>query len=291
MISENFKKYGKIIFISIFIIANGFIWYAIFYYEARYQKSIIHIFDVGQGDGIFIEAPDGNQILIDGGPDQKILSKLGETMLPWDRNIDLVILTHPHADHIDGLLGVIKRFDVGMIVESEVLHSIPEYAEWHTIIKERGIPLVRAERGQEIHIGGGFQFNVLAPFENFSNKSASNIHDSMVVVKMVYGDISVLFTGDAEKKIEYKILTAGDDIHSDILKIGHHGSKTSTSEDFLQKVSPSFAVISAGVKNRYGHPTQEVIDRLIKFGVRIFRTDQHGDITFVSDGNTFDLQK
>ena len=135
--NETIKKYRGHFSILILFLTACVVWYLVFYYEARAGKMIVHIFDVGQGDGIFIEAPDGNIILIDGGPDKTILSKIGQTLLPWNRTIDLAILTHPHADHLDGLFEVLKRYDITMVLEAGVPYSTPEYREWNDLLETR----------------------------------------------------------------------------------------------------------------------------------------------------------
>lgn len=264
-----------------------FIWYAVFYAEAHRGLLLIHFFDIGQGDAIFVEAPNGNQILVDGGPDNTVLAKLGETMPFWDRSIDVLVLSHPHADHLDGLVEVVKRYDIGMVLESGANHTIPEYAEWHALLREKNVSVVIAKAGQHIDAGGGVALDVLSPFENFEGASPKNVHDATVVSRLVYASTSVLLMGDAEEKLEYRLLYSGALIDSDVLKVGHHGSKTSTSEEFLAAVSPDIAVIQVGRKNRYGHPYQGVIDRLMAFGVRIFRNDLDGDILLQSDGVSF----
>ena len=287
--NETIKKYRGHFSILILFLTACIVWYLVFYYEARAGKMIVHIFDVGQGDGIFIEAPDGNIILIDGGPDKTILSKIGQTLLPWNRTIDLAILTHPHADHLDGLFEVLKRYDITMVLEAGVPYSTPEYREWNDLLETRHIPVVIARSGQKIIIGDS-EYDVFAPLEDFQLTSPKNIHDSMVTGKLSFASSSVLFMGDAEKKLEYRLIANGFDLQSDILKVGHHGSKTSTSPDFVARVSPFYAVISLGRKNKYGHPHQTTLDTLKNAGVSILRTDEDGDITLVSDGQKFEKQ-
>lgn len=281
------KKNAKWYFLGALALSSVFIWYAVFYVDAHYGLLSVHFFDIGQGDAIFIEAPNGNQLLIDGGPDNAVLAKLGQVMPFWDRSINLLILSHPHADHLDGLIEVLKRYDVGMVIESGVSHSIPEYAEWHNLLREKNVPVVIAKSGQHIDAGGGVALDILSPLENFEGASPKNVHDATVVSRLVYASTSVLLMGDAEEKLEYRLLYSGTPIDSDILKVGHHGSKTSTSEVFLAAVSPEIAVIQVGRKNRYGHPKQEVIDRLAAFGARVFRTDLDGDILLQSNGRSF----
>jgi len=267
----------KPVFLAVLFVIVVVIWYAVFYFETR-QNFLIHFFDIGQGDAIFIEVPNGNQILIDGGSSIRILDKLGGVMPFWDRSLDLIILTHPHADHLDGLLEVLKRYDADMIMETGVNHSLPEYEEWRKLLNEKEIRVITAKRGQRVRLAESAGLDVLMPFRNFSGESPKNIHESMIVAKLYYGSNTAFLTGDAEKSLEYQLLFYGGDLNSDILKVGHHGSKTSTSEEFLKAVSPELAIISVGRKNRYGHPNQEVIDRIIKAGAQVRRTDQNGDI-------------
>ncbi len=281
------RKYGTTYFIVLLALVAGFIWYAIFTLEAQDELRLT-VFDIGQGDSIFIEAPNGNQVLIDGGPSSAVLGKLGSVMPFWDRSIDLVVLTHPHADHVAGLVEVLKRYDVGMVLESDANYSTAEYAEWHRLLKEKQIPVIIARAGQKIHLSPKTELGILTPLESFVGKSPNNVHDAMVVSKLVYGSSSALLMGDAEKQVEYRLLLSGAKLKSDILKVGHHGSKTSTTQDFVRAVSPRYAVISVGRKNRYGHPTQQTLNTLAKFNIPIFRTDQGGDVEFVSDGKRFE---
>lgn len=276
--------------LAILIASDIFIWYAVFYFDSAGNLRI-NFFDVGQGDAIFIEAPDGNQILIDGGPDRTILSRLGSILPFWDRTVDLLILTHPHADHLDGLLEVLKRYEVKMVLESGILHSIPEYQEWEDLLVERKTPVIFARAGQRVKISDDFYFDVLSPFKEMRWESRKNPHDGTVVTRLVYGQNSFLFMGDAEKLVEYQLAYENlGVINSDVLKVGHHGSKTSSTEDFLDLVSPEIAIIQVGKKNRYGHPAQEVLDRLSAAGAKILRNDLEGTIKLVSDGNYIDIR-
>lgn len=276
----------RFIFLSALIVVVALIWYAVFYFEAH-QNLLFTAFDIGQGDAIFFETPEGHQILIDGGPSGAILAKLGEIMPFWDRSIDVLILTHPHADHLDGLFEVLKRYDIGMVIEAGVNYTLPEYREWHNLLKEKGVKIIIASSGQRIRFSDDAYLDLLTPFKNFIDQSPKNVHDAMVVSLLHYGLTKALLMGDAEKSLEYDLIFSGINLRSDLLKIGHHGSKTSSSEDFLRAVSPRFALISVGKKNRYGHPHQEVIDRLLTLGIATLRTDQEGDIGFSSDGTQY----
>ncbi|MBI2096905.1 MAG: MBL fold metallo-hydrolase [Candidatus Sungbacteria bacterium] len=282
-----FRRYGHWYFLSALALGVFVVWSAVFYAESRRGRVFLHVLDVGQGDAIFIEAPGGNQALVDGGPDNSVVARLGEVMPFWDNSIDLVVLTHPHADHLDGLLEVIKRYDVGVIIESGVNHSIPEYAEWQKAIADKGIARLVARRGMIANLGGGAYLKVLSPFDSYENVTVRNVHDAAVVAKLEFASSTALLMADAEAVLERRLLAAGEDLNAEVLKVGHHGSKTSTLEMFLAAARPRFAVISAGRNNRYGHPTQEVLDRLADSGVRTFRTDQDGTVSFASGGGYF----
>lgn len=278
------KKCFSVYICSVCTIACLLIWYGVYYVESQHNL-IIHFFDVGQGDGIFFELPGSHiQVLIDGGPNGSILSKLGSVMPFWDRTIDLVILTHPHADHVDGLIDVLKRYDIGMVIESGVAYATPDYAEWNAVVKQKEIPVIYARKGQYVALSDIATLTILSPQEEIVGRKFVNIHDGMVVSKLTYGSTTILFTGDAEKIIEYNLISSGAVLNADILKIGHHGSKTSSAEGFLNAVRPQFAVISVGRKNRYGHPHADVVDRIQAADIGLFRTDIHGDVEFMSDG-------
>lgn len=262
-----------------------FIWYAIFTIGAKGEIEII-FFDVGQGDAVLIQTNDGKQILIDGGPGKTILAKLGDAMPYWDREIELVMLTHPHADHLDGLIEVLKNYEVKNVLDSRASYHTADYAEWQRLLEEKQIPVAAAKAGQRVHVSPFAFLDILAPLEDMTGKSFDNIHDAMVVARLNFERLnlsrdstSVLFVGDAERRAEHQLLTSFPDmLDANVLKVGHHGSKTSSSEAFLKAVSPDIAVISVGAKNRYNHPHQSILDRLERLGIQIHRTDIEGDI-------------
>ena len=254
-------------------------------------------FDVGQGDAAFVEMPGRKQILIDGGPNgQIILEKLGREMPFWDRTIDLVILTHPERDHMAGLLEVLKKYKVENILWTGVARDTAEYKEWQKLIKEEEAKIIIAKSGLRIfggptslQIGGRSDLGIIYPFESLEGKQLKDSNDTSIIAKLTFGQISFLFTGDATQSVEGQLLRLAEQlIDSDVLKVGHHGSKTSTSKEFVEAVSPEIAVISVGKDNKYGHPRQEVLDNLD--GIRILRTDLNGDIKIVSNGNAYWLK-
>lgn len=244
----------------------------------------VDFFDVGQGDAILIKTPEHQRILIDGGPTNAVVEKLGENMPFYDREIDLMILTHPHADHLVGLIEVLKRYEVKKILTTGAINSTPDYLAWLEEIKNQNIPMEIVSAGQILDFGENLKMEIFYPVENFVGKQPDDLNSTSIVAKLIFGDTSFLFTGDAEEEAEEKMIARGVDLKADVLKVGHHGSRNATSQNFLEKVQPKFAVISVGAKNTFGHPNKTILNRLKKNGVEIFRTDQDGDIRFLSDG-------
>ena len=238
----------------------------------------VYFFDVGQGDSIFIETEEKKQILIDGGPDNKVVQKLSEAMPFWDRTIDLVILTHTDKDHIFGLLEVLKRYRVKGIVETGIECGKAECLAWKELKEKEKAPIIFVKLGDSLVFDENTKILILSPFAGLAGEKISKANNTSIVAKLSYGNHGILFTGDIEKQIEEKMILAGVDIDSDYLKIPHHGSKTSSTEYFLEKVSPLLAFISLGKDNSYGHPHQEVIDRLEKRNIKYYRTDELGTI-------------
>lgn len=270
--------------LGILVFLNILAWIAVFNLS-RPQVLEVIFFDVGQGDAIFIETPEKQQILIDGGPSSVILEKLAKEMPFWDRTIDLVILTHPEADHLAGLIEVFKRYKIENILWTGVVRDSAEYKEWKRAIKEEGANIKIAQNGQRI-IASKTVLEVLYPFENLEGKELKNSNDTSIVSKLVFNDISFLFTGDISQEVEKALVlnqVKHNLIDSDVLKVAHHGSKYSSSEEFLATVSPELAVIQVG-KSSYGHPAQELLNRLKNFDIKILRTDKDGDIKIISDG-------
>ncbi len=264
-------------------IATVFIWYAVIRSE-RQGLLTIAVLDVGQGDAIYIEAPNGNQMLIDGGPPKAILSELRAVMPFYDRTIDAILVTNPDKDHIGGFIDVLERYQVGQVIEPGTNSPTGTYTELEKKILNEKAERVIAKRGMKINLGGGASFEILFPDRDISGLDTNT---GSIVGRLVYGGTSVMFTGDAPDEIEkYLVSLDGKNLKSDVLKAGHHGSRTSTSPEFVGFVSPSIAIISDGKGNKYGHPHQETLDTLEKFGVKIFRTDLLGAIILKSDGES-----
>jgi len=285
---RKFKQYFSFFIVGALGVAAILVWTAVFARAQNAGQLEVHFFDVGQGKAIFIEEPAGNQILIDGGPDNSVIEKLSSAMPVFDRDIDLLILTHPDADHLNGLIEVLKRYSVGQIIETGIADSSANYGIWHNLIKEKNIPMIMACAGQEIKIGEGFLLKILFPSQNLAGQSFKNTNSSSIIARLLYGKNSFLFTGDAEEPTEAYLIGSGAIVDSDILDVGHHGSKNSTSQEFLDAVSPEAAVIQVGANNRYGHPAQEALERLN--GVKIYRTDLCGDIDVLGNGEEYQIQ-
>jgi competence protein ComEC len=249
--------------------------------------------DIGQGDGAFIQTPDGQQVLIDGGPDPLDMVRfLGNRMPFQDRKIELVVLTHGHADHVTGLIEVLRRYDVERILERKVDYDSPQYAEWRKAVSEEGAEVIEARAGQVIAFPGGAYMQVVNPQERLLTGTASDVDNASVALRLVYGENSFLLTGDMFAEAERALISSGADIDSDVLKVGHHGSRSSTTVAFLEAVSPSVAVISAGQDSRFGHPHAETIEALSRYIPEslLFVTGDQGTIEFTTDGQTLHVQ-
>lgn len=286
-------KNQKFVFaiLAILFLANILAWLAVF--ELKKPNLLeVNFFNIGQGDAFLIEIPQRHQILIDGGPSFAILEKLAKEMPFWDRTIDLIILTHPEKDHLSGLIEVLKRYEVENIVWTGVVRDIPEYKIWESLIQQEGAEIFIAKAGQKIKWSRTVldHLEILYPLGEIAGEEFKNSNNSSIVARLVFGGNSFLFTGDAYKDVEEELVEKMLPIDSDVLKIGHHGSKTSTSDEFVKMVSPQIAVISAGKGNSYGHPHQEVLEILEKYGIKILRTDLQGDIKIFSNGVEFKVK-
>lgn len=278
------KRNFKYIFIVVLLAVAILAWREAFGTDK--DKLKFYVLDVGQGDAIFVETPSGSQILIDGGPDRVILEELGKVMPFWDRSIDLVILTHPHLDHAGGLIEVLKNYDVWEFMDGGDNYNLAEYGELKKLMEEKKIKYEAARRGLNISLDRGISLLILTPDRLVKS---DNPHDNNVVSRLSYGKIDFLLMGDAEKGEELMLVQSNDNIGSEVLKVGHHGSKTSSNPLFLEKVQPEYAIISAGSKNRYGHPAQITLDNLLAAGAEIFRTDIDSTIGFKTDGSSLTL--
>lgn len=268
--------------ISLFVLLNIFIYIALFgVTENKILK--VAFLDVGQGDAIYIEAPNGNQLLIDGGPPSgATLRELGRVMPFWDRSLDVILVTHPDQDHIGGLPQVINRMQVDNFVSTENTSDTAVFKTLQKVAQQKIPRHVLARKGEKIILDDGVEFEVLFPDRNTFGWETNT---SSIVGRLTYGNKSFLLTGDSPQSVE-KYLIGGSVgiLWSTVLKLGHHGSRTSSSKEFLSAVNPEYAIISAGKSNTYGHPHKEVVDLLTKLKIPSMSTIDHGTIIFKTDG-------
>ena len=284
------KKYWRGALASALLVFSMSLFYLDF--KGSYKGLTFAMLDIGQGDALFIQSPTGKQIMFDGGPAHKVLGPLARVMPFYDKTIDAIVITNPDADHIGGFLDVLKNYKVKQVFESGTINGSKTYQNLEAEIKRQNIPDILVKRGMRLDIGGGAVIDILFPDRDVSTWATN---DGSVVAKLFYGNTSVMLTGDATALTEKIILKENtkEKLHSTILKVGHHGSRTSSSADFVKATSPTYAFISDGKDNKYGHPHKEVLDTLAQFGVKVFRTDLLGTIIMKSDGQnvTFSFQK
>ena len=249
----------------------------------------VSFLDAGQGDAILIQTPDGQDVLIDGGPDpQAVTLELSEKLPFWDRTIDLVVCTHAHADHVTGLVEVLQRYGVRQVLEPGIPYETPIYQEWLRLIEIKGIEYNIARARQEIELGNGIRLEVLNPPESLFEGTGYDVDNNGVVLRLSWGQISFLSVSDVGEEVELELIQQRSDLRSTVLKVAHHGSDTSTSRQFLAAVDPELAVICVGVDNSFGHPNSEVVVRLVDAVGRdsVYRTDEDGTIEFITDGES-----
>ena len=240
-------------------------------------KVEVNFYDIGQGDGIMVEAGNDIQVVIDGGQSDKMVEKIGKDLPFYDRQIELMIMTHPDKDHLGGLVDVLKYYQVEQVLITGIECDTAVCQEFNKIIKEKNIPVKIAQAGQIINLGGGTYLGIFSPRENLSGRKFKNDNDTSIVAKLISNERSALFTGDIGFKVENELMEGNTNLDSDILKVSHHGSKYATSSKFLEATSPQIAVISVG-KNSYGHPAEELLSRINDYGAAIKRTDLDGDV-------------
>lgn len=241
-------------------------------------KLQVHFIDVGQGDSILVQY-ENNYMLIDGGPNasaDKVLSYLKKAEV---EKIDYLIATHPHEDHIGGIDVVIDNFDIGKMYMPKATANTKTFKDVVASMKNKNLKATAPTPGETFKLGDA-EVLILAP----NSSTYENTNNYSIALKVTYGDNSFLFTGDAETLSEKEIIKKGFDIKADVIKLGHHGSKTSSSAAFLKEVNPEYGVITLGKGNDYGHPHKEVMDRVEKMGIKIYRVDEAGDIIATSDG-------
>ncbi len=255
--------------------------------------------DVGQGDSAVIETPSGRVVVIDGGGAPGTDEREGRDpgsriVVPFLRargisTVDLLVLTHPDDDHVQGLLAVVQRLRVMSALDSGfVSEDGAPCTRLRSALLARQIPVAQARRGEKIDLGSGIYLEILHPDNNYLKNTHSDTNNNAIVLRLVYKNTRILFTADLEDQGERDLLNSHQNLSADVLKVGHHGSRGSTSENFLRRVSPKIGVISCGRENRFGHPHKETLDRLQ--GIQLFRTDTQGAVTLESDGQNVTAQ-
>lgn len=238
--------------------------------------------DVGQGDAIFVRVSTGETILIDGGPDDAVLRELSDVLPFFERRIDLVVLTHPHADHINGLVEVLKRYEVGRVMMTGVANGDAAYREFLELVAQKGIPVSYARSTVDYRMGAVIM-DIVFPIEPMEGTRVENMNNSSIAMRLFAGGEVYFLSGDLELEGEGKILASGQDVSADVFKAGHHGSRTASSLELLERMGATTAVITCGIDNKFDHPHSETVNNFMKFGMRIYRTDVDGRVEFGGD--------
>ncbi len=248
---------------------------------------LVDFLDIGQGDAILIRTPEKTALIDAGDKSSNTEDQLRELGV---YRIDLLIATHPHADHIGRMPQVVSQFDIGLYMDNGMPHTTGIYTDTMQIVEDREIPYKTARNGQRLNFGDDVTFDVLFPSEPLLTETRSDWNSNSVVVRMVHDDVTMLFTGDAEEPTELALLDAGLE-PVNLLKVAHHGSRHSTRREFLDAVDPDIAVISCGRRNRFDHPGTETLDRLKDAEVTVYRTDLSYNVRALSDGTTIQITK
>jgi beta-lactamase superfamily II metal-dependent hydrolase len=247
------------------------------------------VLDIGQGDALYIESPTGKQVLVDGGPNNNLARALPRVVSQYDKHIDLLVVTNPDFDHYGGFIKLLDKYKVDAVLEPGTFNKYPAYTVLENKITEKQIPKMLARKGQVIDLGGGAHLDVIFPDRDVSEMSSN---DGSIVMKLVYGDTSVLLQGDSTAKIEQYLRdsVSSTTLQATILKAGHHGSRTSSTLGYVKIVNPKWTVISSGKNNDYGHPHKETLETMKELGIPTYDTCNNGDLVFISDGKNFTFE-
>lgn len=279
------SRHIRLIVLGMFMSITIVIWTLV--WQRGRNALTFSVFDVGQGDALFIEHEE-MQVLIDGGKNSAVLAGLGKRMSFWDRTIDVVLATHSDTDHIGGLPDVLERYDVGTVIESGNVSDTAVYEEFTRDIDTKGVAHIIGRSGTIIRLGNDAYIEILFPDRSPQEVARWESNMASLVVRLVHGRSVVILTGDSPADAEeYMVGLYGDALHADVLKAGHHGSKTSTSDVFLAAVAPTYAAISVGCDNSYGHPSPEVVEKIRVFGSTIGNTCEEGTLVYESRGKGF----
>ncbi|MDP3975980.1 MAG: MBL fold metallo-hydrolase [bacterium] len=247
----------------------------------------VKFLDIGQGDSVLIRTPHGRTVLIDGGPGVAILERLGEELSFWQKRLDMVILTHPDLDHLEGLVEVLKRFDVDRVLLTGVAHDSLLYHAFFEQLQQKNIQPTLVSTDQDWMIDEGVYLDVLYPIKSVALQEADNVNDTSVTVRLIYGQTSMFLGGDNEKDAEHELLLTDFDLSADIFKSGHHGSRTSSAPELLQAIGAKRVVIQSGRENPFDHPHLDTILEFDEKGMEWVNTKDMGTITLVSDGKVW----
>lgn len=277
MKESNFKRILQAALLSVLIIAVS---------AAAVSASedlLVHFIDVGQGDSELLQFA-GKNMLIDAGDQDSGPGVTSYLRSHGVTSLNLVVATHPHSDHIGGLITVLNDFPVGQVLDSGQTHTSQTFENYLNLIDQKNIPFTVAERGQTIDLDPSLQIEVLSPPATLFS---GDLNQNSIVLMVTYCNVSFLFMGDAGIEAEDSIMAAGYDLQSDILKVGHHGSSSSSSSVFLSRVMPTSSIIEVGAGNDYGHPTQKTLNALSGIGSKVYRTDTNGNVEITTDGQTY----
>jgi competence protein ComEC len=246
------------------------------------------VLDVGQGDAILLRTPEGHTALVDGGPGATpLLNGIGERIPFWQRDLDLLVLTHPHQDHMMGFVDVLARYRVDQVVQTHFTATGGVQAEWLRTLESRKLPVHYARRGETFSFEGEpeVRLSVLHPADPRAAyaRSGDDVNDASLALRVTYGSHSILLAGDVQEEAEAEMSRLGEGIRSTLLKVAHHGSDTSSSLPFLEAVEPEVAIISVGEGNRFGHPSAETLEALRNVGAEVYRTDEDGTVEIIAD--------
>lgn len=270
----------KLIIIFIFL---GFLFLSSTFLVAP-EKLRVDFLDIGQGDAILLNLPQGTRILVDAGPDNLLINRLGDALPWWEQKIDYVIISHYHADHILGLIELVEKYKIGQVLSTTHQPDDFLYRVLVAKLKAKNIPLVFVQTGQILNFEKNISMQVISA--EHDNK---DYNDNSLVVRFDYLYSSVLFTGDLTAEVEAKLIKSDLNLQSDLLKVAHHGSRYSSSEEFLDLVRPKFCVISVGDDNDFRHPHAETLTRLSQVQCQIYLTQDFGTLSWQSDGKSWNL--
>lgn len=274
------QKYLKFLFFALGVLAFLVI-QAIF----SLPDGMLHAFvlNIGQGDSILIRTPNAQHILIDGGPDNKVLHELSKVMPFYIHRIDAVIVSHPHADHLNGLIDVLKRYEVGTVIMTGIQYRTPQYKEFLNEIKNREIPISFVRENQDYRLDN-LTLDILYPFDSVQGDTIENQNNASIVFRLLYGEKSFYFSGDLEMEKEAELVHSQLNLHANFYKVGHHGSRTSSTPQLLDRMKPEFAVISCGIENQFKHPHEITLQHLSERKIQLYRTDLDGTVEAISNG-------